>query len=350
MPQGIDYLAQYKQGKAESEQKLNQQAAYAAAIAEALGGYTPELEQMALAPIGKNPTAMERLFGAKAQPFQLTGTQQESPSDVLSLIKRMQGETEGMPTELTGPVSGPKQGRPSLKTQKQWDLEKAMLDYYIKQTPSWADQQELQMKQQEQEYMKTYYDALTQDALARSKKGQLPTEASNFARAMNGWLSRPENKGKDAFAAWEAVSGVIKKAGTTPSSLGKEVAEYNNAHPQDPPLDGLQYLRLKNIAEDDIDKAALEIAFANPRYSVEQDASKKKKMLDDIKLDLQLLRSDVTEDQIQRAMEGMKAKGYTNVTRQEVARSLLQYQENMKKQRQKQKKKEEGPAKPKEKK
>lgn len=65
MPRGyVDYSAPYFAEKEKSLQRQNQQAAYAAGIAEQLGYYTPELQQQVLAPLGKTPTVGENILGA----------------------------------------------------------------------------------------------------------------------------------------------------------------------------------------------------------------------------------------------------------------------------------------------
>lgn len=59
-----DFLAGYRAQQQLSENQMNQRAAYAAAIAEQLGRYTPELQRQVLAPLGEYPTVGEYLFSS----------------------------------------------------------------------------------------------------------------------------------------------------------------------------------------------------------------------------------------------------------------------------------------------
>jgi len=89
--QPVDWTAGYRAERERSRAERSQRADYAAAIAESLGYYTPELQKQVLAPLGQYPTVGEYLFGAPIrglgklfgsekmqqvgapQPFELTG-------------------------------------------------------------------------------------------------------------------------------------------------------------------------------------------------------------------------------------------------------------------------------------
>lgn len=64
LPPPPDYLAGYRAQQQLSDQQMNQRAAYASAIAEQLGQYTPELQRQVLAPLGEYPTVGEYLFSS----------------------------------------------------------------------------------------------------------------------------------------------------------------------------------------------------------------------------------------------------------------------------------------------
>jgi len=65
MPNGyIDYSAPYAAEKERGKQQISQEAAYASALAEQLGQWTPELQAQALRPLGYTPTVGESLIGA----------------------------------------------------------------------------------------------------------------------------------------------------------------------------------------------------------------------------------------------------------------------------------------------
>jgi hypothetical protein len=64
MPLPVPSSEEYFRQQQLSDQNVNQRAAYASAIAEALGQYTPQLEQEALLPLAQRPTVAENLLSA----------------------------------------------------------------------------------------------------------------------------------------------------------------------------------------------------------------------------------------------------------------------------------------------
>lgn len=110
LQQPVDWTAGYRAERERSRGEMTQRANYAAAIAESLGYYTPELQQRVLEPMGKYPTIGESLFSAPVrglgkllgsermqqvgapQPFELTGTPPPAPM--------MPKTPEGVPPEI----------------------------------------------------------------------------------------------------------------------------------------------------------------------------------------------------------------------------------------------------------
>jgi len=158
MAQGyVDYSAPYFAEKERGRQQMNQEAAYASAMAEKLGQYTPELQAAALRPLGQNPTVGENLLGAPIrglgnlfgiesmqqvgapQPFDLGQVQQEAPPQYPALpdgtppemrqalenIAQQMGFAPQQKESTTPTVPSETVGKPRLKTQYERDMAKA---------------------------------------------------------------------------------------------------------------------------------------------------------------------------------------------------------------------------------
>jgi hypothetical protein len=171
-----DWGAGYRAEQERSRAELNQRANYASAIAEALGHYTPELQQEVLAPMGQYPTIGEnllsapvrglgKLFGNQAmqqygapQEFQLTGQPEAPPvmpplpagipEDMRNFMEQMatsQGYMKPGQKQVTPNIpSEYSSSTPMLKTkaerERQASFEKNMWDVIGKQYQSQLDQ------------------------------------------------------------------------------------------------------------------------------------------------------------------------------------------------------------------
>jgi len=186
MPYEVPQAQGFWEQRARSDQETNQRAAYASSIAEALGGYTPELQHEALLPLGDRPTLGENLLGAPVrgighligneqlqqfaapQNFNIgTLPQQESPSmptmpaglppEVSAQLQQMASELgfgapQGKPRTIPS-MPSETSGRSTLKTKYERDREAAMQqqawDFITKiyQTEEQKNQMEAQTNQ-----------------------------------------------------------------------------------------------------------------------------------------------------------------------------------------------------------
>lgn len=144
-----DYSAPYFEERDKARQRVDQQAAQAAAIAEMLGYYTPELQQKVTQPLGYNPTIGESLLGAPVrglgkafgserlqqvgaqQPFNLGQVQPQVPPgtdpQTRELLKSIGLEMGMQPAGREQVISGvPSEvsGQPRLRTKTERDAER----------------------------------------------------------------------------------------------------------------------------------------------------------------------------------------------------------------------------------
>lgn len=251
----IDYSAPYFAEKERGRQQISQEAAYASAIAEQLGQYTPELQAQALRPLGYTPTVGESLIGAPIRglgkllgvesmqqvgaprPFDIGQTQpQVAPTypslpegtppemrEALEGIAQQMGYTP-QPEPITTPsIPSEVVGKPRLKTDKEWKAEQRYSDkvwdfimqkYQTKEERKMAEA-ELANKIQETEYQ----NQLALESKARRERGVTPTEHTLMAQELESRNAEREEQGLSPVYYTDLVKKVAGFKKAKPAAL-----------------------------------------------------------------------------------------------------------------------------------
>jgi len=210
----VDYSAPYFAEKEKGRQQISQEAAYASAMAEKLGQYTPELQAAALQPMGYTPTVGESLIGAPIrglgklfgiesmqqvgapQPFDIGQIQQQAAPtypplpegtppemrEALEGIAQQMGLTPQQEPTTVPSVPSEVVGKPRLKTNVEREAERRQQEQVwdlIMQTYQTDQERQMAEAQIEQTRQATEQSrAQTAEIQKRTARGLPPTEWS----------------------------------------------------------------------------------------------------------------------------------------------------------------------------
>jgi len=291
-----DYLAQYNAARARSEAEMNQRAAYASAVAEQLGRYTPELQQEVLAPLGKYPTMGEYLFSAPVrgigklfgkegmqkaglpQEFQLTGPPEAPPvmpklpsgipEDMRNFMEQValgQGYVQRPQQRVSTNVpSEYSSSSPMLKTKGQRDkeaaFEKNMWDMIGK---TYQSQQEQDMKKAQINNYNAQAENLRQNVAESQEKLRWGPTMSEWTTLNEIFKDHPELDKLDVVRKFNEAIGSGKLSQQT-----AEIQLFNLAQQQGYPGNIAQFRALMTKAKLDPARVTYETAYSDPLFAL----------------------------------------------------------------------------------
>lgn len=295
----VPYPTEFFAERERSRQQINQEAAYAAQIAESLGYYTPELESKVLAPLGKSPTIAENLIGAPVrglgkligserlqqvgapQAFDL-GIAQEPPTAPNfppgtdpALKKQLSqmaiqlgfkppiedaGVVPDMPSEVSGGARLKTKSERAISAEREKRAWEFMAEHYLTEQERQAAQADIQLKQNQAQY----YKARAIEFLKKARTGPNPNE----------WalIKAEAEKGGESYST---VAARFRAMSKNPAAI---IQAYNYAknHNQlpDPTMTLAQFKAMWERAGWDPIKLAYQMHMANPFTVLEDDPQK----------------------------------------------------------------------------
>jgi hypothetical protein len=264
------------QQRERGRQEINQEAAQAAAVAEMLGYYTPELQQKVTQPLGQNPTVGENLLGAPVrglgnlfgneamqqygatQPFDLGQAQpQQAPQypqippgtdpqtrELLESIGLEMGLSPPQKAEIVPGVPSETIGQPRLKTKVERDAER------FQQEQVW----DLIMKNYQTEQQRRQVEAEIQQAQAAAElnfstsllnqqkfqNGPTKTETQAFLDSLPEINEQRTAAGKRAWTYFDMQKS-LKEASRSPAKGAAKVQWFELAKQYIPSLTPIQW-------------------------------------------------------------------------------------------------------------
>jgi len=254
MPQNYpNFAAPYFEERQRSIQQTDKEAAQAAALAESLGYYTPELQQRATQPLGQNPTMGESLFGAPArglgklignqslqnvgaaQPFDLgqappmpTGVDNDSRAIMKQVAESLGLKLPDRKQVIPG-VPSETYGQPRLRTKTERDLERESQDnawkLLIKNYQTDQERQKINAEIENKQAQSKYYEQLALEAEDKRRRGPTPTEASLLKDSVDAENQYREATGKEPMLYTDMlmIMAKVKKNPTKPAAKAAKV-------------------------------------------------------------------------------------------------------------------------------
>ena len=210
-----DFSAPFIEERDKARQQVSEEAAQAAALAEMLGFYTPELQQRVTQPLGYNPSAGESLLGAPVRglgrilgserlqqvgaprafdigqapfPQQQFGQMEAPPipagtdpetKELLNALGMDMGLKPHAPPKVTPSLPSEASGTPRLKTKRGHDMETAqqtrLWELYIK---NYQTEQEREQIQSEIDKNRAYSEYLSQTGQAAVERARRPANVT----------------------------------------------------------------------------------------------------------------------------------------------------------------------------
>lgn len=332
MPNGyIDYSAPYAAEKERGRQQISQEAAYASAIAEQLGQYTPELQAQALRPLGHTPTVGENLLGAPIrglgkllgiesmqqvgapQPFDIGQVQpQAAPQypplpegtppemrEALEGIAQQMGYTPQVEPETVPSVPSEIVGKPRLRTKVERDAERVQQERVwdlIMQTYQ-TDQERQMAEAQLQQTIQATQESQAREAeiTKRTARGIPPTEWSLIKEEM-------EKEGK-------SFTDIVKEMNAIKGNKTAALQVYNAAVAAGD-FEGtfVQWTRILTQAKGDPIEAASKIFYSNAFAAWSTPIEQHPEKIYQIANNMRLAAEKIDQDMRARTGKGLAGK------------------------------------------